>query len=136
MCEPKGGTTITGRVCAGRGEAAGFVLLPWVLEQIRERAGFSPYPGTLNLRLSDQASLALWRRLRRFPGFVLEPPQPSFCSAACFLTTLPGNLRGIVVHPHVPSYPEDLIEVIAAVRLRDRLGLRDGDRLRLVLGEE
>ncbi|GAB6064206.1 MULTISPECIES: DUF120 domain-containing protein [Deferrisoma] len=122
-------TTILGVVSAGRGEAGGFVGLPWVVEQLERAAGFRPFPGTLNLKLRDEASLARWRRIRRVPGFLLEPADPSFCSAAVHPVTLPEGIAAVVVVPHVPSYPEDLVEIIAADRLRDRLGLRDGDEV-------
>jgi len=124
---------IEGVVSSGRGEAAGFVDLPWVVEQVRERAGFRPFPGTLNILVHDPASLARWQRVRRVPGFLLEPGDPSFCSAACYPVLVAGRVPGVIVRPHVPSYPEGLVEVLAATCLREELGLRDGDRCSLSL---
>jgi CTP-dependent riboflavin kinase len=40
-------------------------------------------------------------------------------------------LKGAVLLPEVANYPKDKIEVIAAVRVKDRLGVRDGDPLTL-----
>ncbi len=131
---PHGATVrIEGVVATGRGEAAGFVDLPWVVEQVRERAGFRPFPGTLNLLLSDPIVLARWQRVRRVPGFLLEPGDPSFCSAACYPVLVADGVPGVIVRPHIPSYPEGLVEVLAATCLRQELGLRDGDRCSLVL---
>lgn len=124
---------IEGVVSSGRGEAAGFVDLPWVVEQVRERAGFRPFPGTLNILVRDPASLARWQRVRRVPGFLLEPGDPSFCSASCYPVLVAGRVPGAIVRPHVPSYPEGLVEVLAATCLREELGLRDGDPCFLLL---
>ena len=33
--------------------------------------------------------------------------------------------------PEVTGYPEDKIEIVAAVRLKDKLDLKDGDQLTL-----
>ncbi|GAB4263874.1 MAG: hypothetical protein Kow0092_15140 [Deferrisomatales bacterium] len=119
---------------AGRREAAGFVVLPWVTEGIRERYGFVPFPGTLNLRLADEASAAAWLRLQRAGrGTVLPPGAEGFCEAWCVPVRIDEAADGVVVAPRVPGYPEDLIEILAPERVRDRLGLRDGDRCRVAV---
>lgn len=118
----------------GRREAAGFVSLPWVASQLAAQAGFAPYPGTLNLRLEDEASRALWRELvEAGRGWTLAPPEEAFCSAACFPVLVEGDVPGTIVRPAVPDYPTDVVEVLAGENLRERFGLRDGARCRLDL---
>ena len=43
-----------GTVFSGEGNGKKFVDLPWVKQQIEEKLGFSPYLGTLNLRLTEK----------------------------------------------------------------------------------
>ena len=51
---------ISGRLFTGRGEAAGFTQLGWVRRQTIACAGIDPYPGTVNLQITDAASIAVW----------------------------------------------------------------------------
>jgi CTP-dependent riboflavin kinase len=45
-------------------------------------------------------------------------------------------VRAAIVYPEVPDYPEDQLELIAAVSLRDEFDLADGERLELqVIGD-
>ncbi|PIU59668.1 riboflavin kinase, partial [Candidatus Bathyarchaeota archaeon CG07_land_8_20_14_0_80_47_9] len=44
---------IKGKISTGKGEGAQFVKLPWVRKQIIQKLGFTPFPGTLNIRLTE-----------------------------------------------------------------------------------
>jgi len=45
----------SGEIISGKGEGSRFVQLPWVREQIVNKIGFAPYPGTFNIKISDYA---------------------------------------------------------------------------------
>lgn len=105
--------------------------LAWVQQSLRARLGFSPFPATLNLRLESEEEAA-WREVKReIAGIDLPPPDASFCRARCFLVDIEGRQRGAVIVPEVDDYPSNKIEVIASVRLKDELPVRDGDRVTL-----
>ncbi|MGB8380562.1 MAG: DUF120 domain-containing protein [Dermatophilaceae bacterium] len=115
-------------VASGRRSAAGFVSVPWVSEQLRRLLGCDPFPGTLNVQLRDPHSLAAWRRHRSGgDGLALPAADPGFCDSSYFPVLLNGTVRCGIVLPHVPGYPHDVVELVAGVSLRDRLGLNDGD---------
>lgn len=130
------GVALVGVVLSGRREAAGFLSVPWVAEQLREKAGIDPYPGTLNLRLTGDDSRAAWLRVRAStPGIRLSSPDPAFCDAVCYRVRLEGQVEGVIVLPGVDGYPDDVLEVVAPVRLRDRFCLSDGDECHLEFPE-
>jgi hypothetical protein len=134
--------------------AAQFTELPWVREQFQRKLGLDVWPGTVNLQVVDPAGLAVLARLRLAPeapggvasGVPIEPPgpappsavgapgarsvpdQPVFCVGYCFPARL-GGLPAAVVVPHVPDYPADKLELVAAVRVRDALGVAPGDSI-------
>ena len=118
---------------SGRREGAGFVALDWVGRQVEARAGFRPYPGTLNLRVPAGPHLERWQAVKGRGGFEISPGEPGYCSAWCLPVRVEGRVSGAVVVPRVPGYPDDLIEVLAPVSLREELGLEDGDPCRLFL---
>lgn len=123
---------ITGVVFSDLGQGATFMGLPWVQETLRERLGFAPYPATLNLRLESEQELAAWREVKRqLAGMDIPPPDSNFCRARCFLVDIERKQKGAVVLPDIESYPPNKVEVIAPVRLKDELAVRDGDRITL-----
>lgn len=117
---------MTGRVTTGRGHGASFTSLGWVRAQLREELGIDPFPGTLNLSLPDDA-LAAWRALKSKPGVLIRPPDASFCDGRAHPVRIGGRLPGAIVVPEVPGYPGSQLELVAAVPLRELLGLADGD---------
>ncbi len=127
-----------GAVVTGRREAAGFMAVPWVTQQLRDTLGLAPYPGTLNLQLEDPDTLARWARLQHSDGGQrLHPPQGSgFCSATGYPVAINGQVDGVVLLPEVEGYPLDVVEVVAAENLRQHFGLVDGAICRLLLRED
>lgn len=118
---------ITGRLVSGLGEGASFTALDWARRQFIARLGIDPHPGTVNLALDDPADRAEWARLRAGPGIVLESPEPAWCNARCYRATIADGIEAAVVLPEVPGYPDDKVELIAAVGVRAALGIDDGD---------
>ncbi len=119
-----------GIVESGLGEGAYYMSLPRYTQQFEKILGFSPYPGTLNLRLSP---VAVQRRKRLtiadwflVEGFVSEGR--TFGQVRC-LPCMIGTIPCGIVVPGRSHYPDALVEVIAPVGLRRELDLKDGDEV-------
>ena len=125
---------IQGEVVSGVGEAQRFLQIPWVRQQLVERLEIEPFPGTLNLRVSAELDRAALAWLKRQPGIPIEP-QPGFCAARCYRVVLDGRLPAVALIPEVPGYPDDVLELVAPVRLRDALSVRDGSLLTVAVAE-
>ncbi len=63
------------------------------------------------------------------PGILVEPLVEGYSSGMFFGVRIDGCIDGAIVIPQVLGYPRDLVEIIAPVNLRDRLGLKDGDEV-------
>jgi CTP-dependent riboflavin kinase len=139
---------ISGRIVNGRrklegiifsdlGAAAGFMALDWVQQQLKQSLGFLPFPATLNLRPKSEEDAIVWLKVREeLKGVVLFPPSAGSCTAQIFFVELAraavidgASVKGAVLLPEVANYPEDKIEVVAPVRLKDHFGVSDGDQL-------
>jgi len=108
------------------------MTLDWVQRALRERVGFSPYPATLNLRLESGEQMETWKQVKdEVRGIEISPPDASFCQALCFPVEIERKYKGAVLLPQVKDYPKDKIEVIAPVRLKEALKVRDGERITL-----
>lgn len=97
--------------------------------------GIDPYPGTLNLILDAPAALGAWVRLRTNSGYLVTPSDSQWCNARCYPVRIAGKLPGAIILPEVPDYPEAQVEIIAALPLRRRLSLTDGDLLSVEIAQ-
>lgn len=114
---------LKGEVFSGKGEGTEFIKLPWVRKQIKEKLGFTPYLGTLNIRLTER-SVILKNLLKNAQGIEITPAE-GFHRGVCFKAYLMG-LECAVVIPEVQDYPENTLEVVAPTKLREHLKLKDG----------
>ena len=115
---------------SGLGQGAYFMSLPWVRDAVSRLIGFTPYPGTLNVRL-DADAVTVWRRIAEGRAVVLVPPPPEICGARLFPLMVAPDVEAAVIVPDVTRYGDDLLELVAAIHLRSLLGLRDHDRVTL-----
>lgn len=122
-----------GAVVSGVREGAYFLGLDWVRQAIRRVTGFDPYAGTLNLRLLDADALARWRKIRSEAGVPLTPPDSESCGGRLIPALVEDQIQAAVVVPDVTRYGDEVLELIASVHLRTRLGLQDGDLVRLTI---
>jgi riboflavin kinase len=116
--------TIEGTVFSGKGRGKKFVELTWFKRQVEEKLGFSPYLGTLNLRLLEKEVEK--RELLETKGSLMVEPQTGYYSGLLFRATLEGWECAVVI-PIMPNYPKDVLEVIAPGYLRGNLKLVDGN---------
>ena len=101
-------------------------------KQIVEKLGFEPFLGTLNLRLTKESTEAKKQLLKKGKAIEIVPVK-GFCCGFCFKARIMDRVEGAIIVPEVSSYPEDVLEVIAPVYLRETLKLREGDEVRLTV---
>ncbi|MHC1575203.1 MAG: DUF120 domain-containing protein [Candidatus Methanogasteraceae archaeon] len=125
---------LTGAVCAGLGEGKYYIALDGYMRQFEQKLGFTPHPGTLNIEL-DSHSINMRKRLNAMDGIHIEGFEDgvrTFGSAKCFEVQI-GDTCGAIVIPNRKHYPDDIIEIIAPVNLRERLRVGDGGDVEVVL---
>lgn len=130
---------ITGIVFSDLGQASSFMALDWVQELLKERLGYNPFPATLNLRPRGIEDAESWQRAQReVESVALTQADAGHCGARLFRIVIQSPARGASDHidgaillPEVKDYPKDKIEIVAPMRLKDRLGVSDGDALTL-----
>ena len=115
---------LNGAVFSGQSEGKKFLELPWVKRQIEEKLGFTPYPGTLNIRLLPE-SAPRRKQLETAPSIKVCPAE-GYCNGLIYPASI-GDLRCAIVVPDVANYPSNILEVIAPENLIEKLHLKDGD---------
>ena len=132
------GRIIKGKIFSGLGSGAFFTQLDWVKQQCWDKLGFLPFPGTLNFKVREH--LRVVKKLREAEGIVLVPPTAEFCQAKCLPVTI-GLIRAAIIIPQAEHFtnqihPQDVIEIVAPVNIKERLSVEDGDELTLEVDEQ
>lgn len=121
---------IKGTVITGLGEGQYYLSNEGYKKQIEEKLGFTPYPGTLNLKLDSENTL-LRQRLDTRGAVVIEGftnENRTFGGGLCYPVSIDG-IKGAIIQPERTHYPPHIIEIIAPVNLREKLKLKDGSTL-------
>lgn len=131
-----------GHVTSGMGEGRHYITLDGYMTQFVERLGYEPFPGTLNLVLTDQ-SVRRRSRLEPVPSIPIdgwEDEQRTYGPATCYPAVVEGPHGELVREAHIiepvrTHHDDDNLEVIAPVRIRDALEIEDDDRLLVRSGD-
>ena len=134
--EAKGSLTLTGEITTGMGEGRHYVTLPGYNVQFEEKLGYDPYPGTLNVELAT-ASKRERSVLASLDGIHIdewEDEERTYGGATCYparieAETGPPFEGAHVIVPDRTHHDSDALEIIAPERIRDELGLLDGDEV-------
>ena len=121
--------SVAGTLFSGMGKGKYYVGHPEYQRRFRERLGYLPYPGTLNVKLDDREVIRKLGEIRSADGSKIEGfalGGEAFSSLTCF----EGELRGekvTLLFIDVTYYNETVAELISPTYLRGKLGLKDGD---------
>jgi riboflavin kinase len=121
---------LNGTVFSSRGEGKKFLELPWVKQQIKQKLGFTPYLGTLNVMLSEESVKRKKLLEKAHPIKVF--PADGYCSGTLIKAFI-GKLECAIVIPEVAGYPKGVLEIIAPVNLRETLQLEDGGEVKVTV---
>ena len=124
-----------GTVFTGFNEGGYYVSLKGYARSFRRALGFEPFPGTLNLRLADQAMLEQRRLLDLKQGIVIPgftDGKRSYGPVKVFKAKIEGSHPGAVLAIERTHYDSSVLELISPSNLRRTLGLKDGDECSVV----
>jgi riboflavin kinase len=125
---------IEGIVFSGMRDGAYYVTREGYGKQFMEKLGFNPYPGTLNLKLKTGLQVQAKRILDAYPGIVIdgfEDGQRTFGPVKSFKILINNKIEGAVLLIKRTHHSENVMEIISPVYLREKLGLKDGDRVNI-----
>jgi riboflavin kinase len=117
---------LRGKVVSGSGEGAKFTELPWVKKQTTEKLGYIPCPGTLNIKLTEANFFKdLFKKIK----WIEISPVNDFCRGRLIQARFIDDLECAIIIPEVENYPEDIVELVAPVNLREKFKLENGDKV-------
>ena len=126
--------TLEGTVFTGLGEGAYYIGKESYRNQIIEKLGFEPYPGTLNLKLSSDYDIKTRMELDGYPAIEVKGFQNqdrTFGLVKCYPAVIGNEVKGALVTALRSHYDASVLEIIAPVCLRKALCLKDGNKVKV-----
>lgn len=123
---------VKGEVFSGMGEGRYYVSIEGYRKRFEEKLGFTPYPGTLNLKLKSYHDVQTKRLLEAYPGIIIEEFEEggrTFGRVKCFKALIEGKIEGSLLLINRTHYGDDVVEIISPVFLREALNLKDGENV-------
>ena len=122
---------LVGIVTSGLGKGAVFMSIDYYKKNIKEKLGFFPYPGTLNLNVNKEQT----HLLKNIPPIRIESfkkDNKTFGGASCYKIKI-NNIDGFIIVPDLTEHEENMVEVIAPVNLKSELKIKDGHKVKIQL---
>ena len=126
-----------GNLITGLGEGQYYIGLDGYKHQFEKILDFTPFPGTLNIQLTDLSN-SLRNRIDMIHAATVTgftDGERTFGGGKCYPVRI-ENIDGAVIVPDRSHYPDDLLEIIAPVNLRNTLRLKDGDEIKIIVGND
>ncbi|MCL4447347.1 MAG: CTP-dependent riboflavin kinase [Thermoplasmatales archaeon] len=127
---------VEGTLFTGLGEGSYYISRDGYVMKIKEYLKFEPFPGTMNLRLTDDFS-SFSPIVNNIPGLEVEPFEQDgrkFGAIKLLKAEMFDTKVGIVL-PERTHY-DKVLEIISPNNLRKRFNLKDGDKIRITIHKE
>ncbi|MFL6372423.1 MAG: DUF120 domain-containing protein [Nitrososphaera sp.] len=125
-----------GNVISGMGEGAYYMSLEGYRRQFREKLGYEPYPGTLNVRLTDQIYMNGRLELGKHPSIFINGFSDGTrtygwvkCYSAIINDGAIDNAAVLVLER--THYDDSMLEVIAPISIKQVAGIKNGDMIKV-----
>ena len=116
---------IDGEVKTGLGKGSFFISQEFYSNEFRKNLGFVPYPGTLNVVVSDEYLNDI-NEIKDNCQNIIEPDE-GFGAVKYIEAVLNDKVNGAIVFPAKTVHDMNYLEFIAEIGLRDELGIEDDD---------
>lgn len=121
---------LEGNVVSGKKEAQKFLSLKPYKEKIEEKTGFRPYEGTLNLEVDPKKHGKFKQKVARenIEGFNYQGKD--YGGLELYQVEIEG-VEAALLDINRADHGDEIAEIIAPVKLREKLQLKDGDKVKI-----
>ncbi|MBN1169712.1 CTP-dependent riboflavin kinase [Candidatus Micrarchaeota archaeon] len=122
---------ISGIITEGLGEGKYYMSLKGYREQIREKLGFDPHPGTLNIKTDKgNRNQILAGEPAVISGFTDR--NRTYGDIFAFPCKIEGEVGAVIV-PLRTSHGQDILEIISGFDIKKKFGKKNGDRIMVII---
>jgi riboflavin kinase len=128
-----------GKIVTGMGEGAYYMSIDGYKKQFKEKLGYEPFPGTLNLKLEDKIYKDKKKEIMNYPSIYINgfnDHNRTYGWVKCFPAILVPEIQKDKDNFHIEAavlllerthHDNSLIEVISPVCIKETANLRNGD---------
>jgi len=132
--EAKPAIELEGTIVSGLGEGRYYLSIRGYTKQFEELLGFTPYPGTLNIKLDNESASARVRLNNLAPINIssFKTSNRTYGGIKSYVASI-GEIDGAIIVPDRTHYHNDVIETIAPVSIKETLKIDNGDSIKVVV---
>ena len=125
--------TISGTITSGMGEGAYYMSMKGYTKQFKSKLGYIPFPGTLNVKLSDEKYIQAINHLSEHTGIRINSfsdGKRTFGWVKCFHGII-NNIECELIILERTHHDHSIIEFISKKNIRKSLRLKDGSTVKI-----
>lgn len=125
-----------GHIITGMGEGAYYMSLNGYKKQFKEKLGYEPYPGTLNIKLNSMLFIEAKKEMLRYPSINIEgfsDQSRTYGWVKCYPAYINDsmNINSSILILERTHYDDSIIEIIAPFSIKEQFSLKNGDYIKL-----
>ncbi|HEX6671952.1 MAG TPA: DUF120 domain-containing protein [Nitrososphaeraceae archaeon] len=125
-----------GHIITGMGEGAYYMSLKGYKQQFKEKLGYEPYPGTLNIKLNSSSYVEAKKEMLKYPSITIEgfsDQSRTFGWVKCYPAYINDsvNINSSILILERTHYDDSIIEIIAPFSIKEQFSLKNGDFIKL-----
>lgn len=127
-------TEISGNVVSGRGEGAFYMTREEYLKEFRSKIKYTPYPGTLNVKINSKKDSKLLKQIEMFKGYKITgfiDKGKSFGWVKCFEAMLNNSIPCHIIRLEKTHHDLSVIELISKYNIRNITDITDGFKVNI-----
>jgi riboflavin kinase len=123
---------VNGVLVAGMGEGKYYMSLKGYTKQFRDKIGYVPFPGTLNVKLDKKEQIESLRQLSNLDGTKIDgfsDGKRTYGWVKCFYCRINGKVDAQLILLERTHHDLSTIEIISKTEIRKKLGLKNGSAI-------
>ena len=123
---------VNGELVTGMGEGKYYMSLKGYTKQFREQIGYTPFPGTLNVKLEKKEQIESLRQLTNLEGIKIQgfsDGKRTYGWVKCFSCIINAKVKAEIILLERTHHDLSTIEIISSDEIRKKLGLKNGSNV-------
>jgi riboflavin kinase, archaea type len=125
-----------GHIITGMGEGAYYMSLKGYKQQFKEKLGYEPYPGTLNIKLNSSLYVEAKKEMLKYSSINIEgfsDQSRTFGWVKCYPAYIndSDSINSSILILERTHYDDSIIEIIAPFSIKELFSLKNGDHIKL-----
>lgn len=123
---------LKGNIISGMGEGAYYMSMKGYTKQFKEKLGYIPFPGTLNVKLKDKEFTEARRTLDTYDGIMINgfsDGKRTYGWAKCYPAKIDNSVDGALITLERTHYDESVIELISHTNIKKAAKLSTGSQI-------